>query len=210
MFKRRLRSLSVAATCAALALTSTVVLTTGTAAAADGPPSLPKGFVLLDSPSGQAAKDLTDFSYLPDGTVLSIGKQGKVAWVATDGHVNQLSQLSVVATQDLRLVGLAVAPDYATSKKIYLARSVPNANGYSLRVASWTVTGAPEPTGLANEQVLLDFPGKSDTHAVTGLVAAPDGTVWASSGDNADFRVNGDPPRCARRTSTSRRARSCT
>lgn len=192
MFKRRLRSISVAATCAALVATSALAAATGTAAAA-GTPSLPKGFVLLDSPSGQSAGDLTDFSYLPDGTVLSIGKQGKVSWVAADGHVNQLTKLSVVATQDLGLVGLAVAPDYATSKKIYLARSVPNASGYSLRVASWTVTGAPEPTGLANEQILLDFPGKSDTHAVTGLVAAPDGTVWASSGDNADFRINGDP-----------------
>lgn len=85
-------------------------------------PVLPPGFVFRDQPSGQAAFDLTDFTFLPDNSALSTGKQGKVAWVSTGGKVNTLATLPVDTAQDLGLVGVAAAPDYETSRQIYLAR----------------------------------------------------------------------------------------
>lgn len=42
---------------------------------------LPAGFRLTESPSGQAPYDLTGFAYLPDGSALTTGKGGNVAWV---------------------------------------------------------------------------------------------------------------------------------
>ncbi|OXM50590.1 PQQ-dependent sugar dehydrogenase [Amycolatopsis alba] len=155
---------------------------------ATGVPTLPSGFVLRDQPSGQAAFDLTDFAYLPDGSVLSTGKSGKVAWVPVTGQARTLATLPVHAGGDLGLVGLAVAPDFATSRQIYLARSFDTSGGaFTMRVARWTVTGTDVPTGLANERVLVDLPGFYDVHGVTGLVAAADGTLWISIGDAADF-----------------------
>lgn len=158
-------------------------------AAAQGSPSLPLGFVLTSSPSGQAAGDLTDFAYLPDGTVLTIGKGGKVAWVSPTGAVRTLATLPVTTVQDLGLVGLAVAPDYQTSRTIYLARALPGStNNWPLRLSRFTVTGSPEPTGLTGEQVLLQTTATADVHALTGIAAAADDTVWVSVGDAADFR----------------------
>ncbi|RRO14351.1 PKD domain-containing protein [Saccharopolyspora rhizosphaerae] len=160
---------------------------------ASAAPSLPPGFVLRDQPSGQAAYDLTDFTFLPDDSVLTTGKQGKVAWVSPSGEVTTLATLPVVTAQDLGLVGIAAAPDYATSRHVYLARSVPDgASGHLLRLARWTVTGSPEPTGIAQEQVVFELRSSSDVHGLTGIGAAQDGTLWVSVGDLSDYRFT-DP-----------------
>ncbi|TLW93089.1 PKD domain-containing protein [Saccharomonospora piscinae] len=158
------------------------------AASASPAPTLPKGFALRELPSGQSPGTLTDFAYLPDGSVLSTGKAGTVAWVSTGGERRTLRSLAVEAQQDMGLVGLAVAPDFETSRHIYLARSVPTGGGdYDLTLARWEVTGSPEPTGLAGETELLRLPGDANVHGITGIVAADDGTLWVSVGDVASY-----------------------
>jgi len=170
-------------------LGSLVVSATVTAPPAQAAPVLPAGFVITSTPGGQAPYELTDFGYLPDGSMITIGKGGKVAWISTTGAVRTLAQFDVTTVQDLGLVGLAVAPDYETSKTIYLARALPGpAGNWPLRLSRHTVTGSPEPTGLTGEVTLLQTTATSDVHAITGIVAAPDGTLWVSVGDAADFR----------------------
>ncbi|MEU6645143.1 PQQ-dependent sugar dehydrogenase [Saccharomonospora sp. NPDC046836] len=155
---------------------------------ASAAPVLPAGFVLRDQASGQIAGDLTDFAYLPDGSLLSAGKKGKLAWVSADGSRTKTVQtLPVHPEQDLGLVGLAVAPDFETSRTIYLSRSVPTSGGFVLRLASWTVTGTGEPTGLADERTILQLPGESIVHAIWGIVAAADGTLWVGIGDQSRY-----------------------
>jgi glucose/arabinose dehydrogenase len=122
LFTRKVRAVRVAVVAALLTMLMVPASLTSIASAV---PTLPSGFVLRDQPSGQAAFDLTDFAYLPDGTLLSIGKKDKVAWVGPDGNSHVVATLPVNNSGDLGLVGLAVAPDYATSRQIYLTRSVP-------------------------------------------------------------------------------------
>src|SRR5690242_724482 len=74
------------------------ITTSGLALAIDAPPAtatptLPDGFVLQDIPTGlrpRVGSDfgdlLTDFAFLPDGSVLSIGKNGKVSWADQQGQ----------------------------------------------------------------------------------------------------------------------------
>lgn len=164
---------------------------------ATAPPAsaaLASGFVLRDRPSGQAAWDLTDFAYLPgDGGILTTGKSGKLAWVAPDDQIRTLATLPVDTHGDLGLIGLAVAPDYATSRHIYLTRSINTSGGFSFRLARWTVTGPAEPTGITDEQVLFDLPGTTGVHGLTTVLAADDGTLWVSMGDDSDFAHTPDP-----------------
>jgi glucose/arabinose dehydrogenase len=158
-----------------------------TAAAA---PTLQPGFVIRDQAIGQGTGDLTDFGYLPDGSVLSTGKSGKVVWAPTSGSPRTIATLPVATIQDMGLIGIAIAPDYATSHRIYLARSVPTTgSAYNIRFARWTVTvnGAGEPTGLTQETTFFQVPGDATVHGITGIVAATDGTIWVSVGDVADF-----------------------
>jgi glucose/arabinose dehydrogenase len=176
----------VTATVLVVGLTAIGMLEGSTARAEQ--PHLPEGFSLKELPSGQAPGNLTDFAYLPDGSVLSIGKTGTVAWVSTDGRSRTLRTLAVESQQDMGLVGLAVAADYEVSRHIYLARSVPTGGGaYDLTLARWEVTGEAEPTGLTGETELVRLPGDANVHGITGIVADDDGTIWVSIGDVASY-----------------------
>ena len=169
---------------AAMVAAGLVVAAQGSAQAA---PSLPPGFAVRDMPSGQSEL-LTDFSFAPDGSYFTTGKNGRVAWVSADGAtVRTLATLPVVTVQDLGLSGIAVAHDYATSKVIYLARTLMVNNQWTMRLSAAPVLGA-TPTSLAAERVIWDLPIQADVHTITGIVAAPDGTLWVSVGDGADFR----------------------
>ncbi|GAA4746062.1 hypothetical protein GCM10023328_30280 [Modestobacter marinus] len=167
----------------ALLVAGTLVGVPGRAQAA----ALPAGFTVRDLPSGQDGA-LTDFAFAPDGSWFTTGKDGRVAWVSAAGEARTLAQLPVVTVQDLGLTGLAVPADYATSRRIFTARTLSVDGRWTMRLSSWAVTGAPEPTGLADERVIWDLESWSDVHTMTALVPDPDGTLWVSIGDAADFR----------------------
>src|SRR3954465_8395 len=162
------------------------VVTTGVAAAAT---TLPPGFVLRDTPTGTGQYQLTDFAYLPDQSVLATAKNGRVQWVPTSGTPRTIAPLPTREISDIGLVGLAVAPDYATSHTIYVTRSLNVTGGFVFRLSKFTVglDAAGAPASLAGEQTLFEVPGISEVHAINGVIPAADGTLWLSIGDNGDF-----------------------
>jgi glucose/arabinose dehydrogenase len=155
---------------------------------AEAAPTLPAGFVVRNLPSGQA-DTLTDFDFAPDGSYFTTGKNGRVAWVSAAGTARTLATLPVVTQQDLGLVGIAVAADYATSRTVYTARVLTVNGVWMTRLSAWTVTGSPEPTGLGAERVVFELRQNSDVHQLSGITVAADGSLWVSIGDAADFRV---------------------
>lgn len=178
------------------------LLTVAASVPVSAAPKLDNGFVLRDIETGlrgisgtSLGDGLTDFAYLPDESLLVIGKFGKIMHVPRTGAPRQIANIPTNAEGDLGLNGLAIAPDFATSKAIYTARAVnatgpgTGANGV-LRVSRWTVTtdAAGTPTGVTNEQTVIQTYADFYVHGISGLVAAPDGTVWVSIGDSADYR----------------------
>jgi glucose/arabinose dehydrogenase/PKD repeat protein len=151
-------------------------------------PALPPGFALRALPSGQSELP-TDIAFAPDGSYFTTGKNGRVAWVAADGREATLADLPVVTVGDLGLTGVAVATDYDESRTVYTVRTLDVDGAWTMRLSAWTVVGSPDPTGIDAERVLWDLPAGSDAHAMTDVVAAPDGTLWVSTGDSADFRL---------------------
>ncbi|RSD19683.1 PQQ-dependent sugar dehydrogenase [Amycolatopsis eburnea] len=187
MALRKLRALRHAFVAAVLTGAMLPVVATGVATAAT---ALPQGFVLRDTSAGLGQEPLTDFAYLPDNSMLVTGKNGTVRWLSADGSAGRsLTKLPVRTNEDLGLVGLAVAPDYATSHAIYLTRSINQTSGFVMRLARFTVTvdAAGAPTGLGGEQSLFEVPGIFNVHGIDEVVAATDGTLWLSIGDNGDF-----------------------
>ena len=183
MASRRLRTLL-----ATVLLTGALVPATS-AGVAEAVTALPPGFVLRDTDSGFGQYVLTDFAYLPDNSVLAIAKTGAVKWLPETGAAKTIASLPVRTNEDLGLVGLAVAPDYATSHAIYLNRSINRTSDFVERLSRFTVTvdAAGNPTGLTGEQVLFEVPGFYNVHGIDTVVAATDGTLWLSIGDSADF-----------------------
>jgi glucose/arabinose dehydrogenase len=161
------------------------VVSTGVAAAA----TLPQGFVLRDIDTGFGANELTDFAYLPDNSILAIAKTGGVRWLPETGAPKIIASMPVRTIGDLGLVGIAAAPDYATTHTIYLTRSIDSGSGYVMRLSRFTVTvdGAGAPAGLTGEQVVFETPGFHNVHGINTVLAPADGTLWMSIGDSADF-----------------------
>jgi len=151
----------------------------------DDAAALPPGFALVDTATGQAPYNLTDFGYLPDGSVITTGKDGTLTWVSASGdRTQQIAQLPTGTSNDTGLVGMALARDFASTRHVYLARAlVDTSPGQRVRLSRWTVTGDTEPTGLIDERVILELNGKDASHSMTGVVADPDGTLWVSVGD---------------------------
>ncbi|MGW4060990.1 PQQ-dependent sugar dehydrogenase [Amycolatopsis sp. NPDC004747] len=173
-----------------LAGTLLPVIATGVATAA----TLPPGFVLRDTDSGLGPYQLTDFAYLPDTSVLATGKDGRVRWLPAGGTGRTIATLPVHADGDLGLVGLAVAPDYAASRAVYLTRSIDTAGGFVMRLSRFTVTAdaAGAPAGLTGERTVFEAPATYNVHGIDTVVTAADGTLWLSVGDDADYRMT-DP-----------------
>ena len=185
MALRKLRALRHALVAAVMTGALLPAVSTGAEAAA----TLPPGFVLRDTDSGLGQYQLTDFAYLPDNSVLVTGKDGRVRWLPVTGAGKTIATLPTHSNDDLGLVGVAVAPDYATSHAIYLTRSINITGGFVMRMARFTVTvdAAGAPAGLTGEQTLLEVPGFVNAHGINGVIAAADGTLWMSMGDNSDF-----------------------
>jgi hypothetical protein len=151
--------------------------------------ALPPGFVLRETDAGFGQYQLTDFATLPGGSLLATAKDGRVRWLPETGTGKTIAALPTRADGDLGLVGVAVAPDYATSHTVYLTRSINVTGGFVMRLSRFTVTvdSADVPTGLTGEQSLFEVPGFFNVHGIDTVIAAADGTLWLSIGDNADF-----------------------
>lgn len=151
--------------------------------------ALPGGFALRDTATGQGRNNLTDFGYLPGGSVLTTGRNGRVTWVPKDGSPRTIRRLPTETSGDLGLVGLGIAPDYRSTHHIYLVRAVPSASAppYHLRLSRFTVRGGSRPTGLAHERTLFEVGAVEHTHGMTTVLPARDGTLWVSVGDLRPF-----------------------
>lgn len=149
--------------------------------------ALPAGFSIREMPSGQDSLP-TDIAYTPEDGYISAGKGGHLAYVSPTGDATPLGDLKVREDQDLGLTGIEPAHDFATSRIMYVARTTDTS---MLRISRFKVeysTGDnPHPVGLGPETTLFETPARGDSHSVGGLAAAPDGTVWATIGDSADY-----------------------
>jgi glucose/arabinose dehydrogenase len=175
-------------TAATVALVPVVALGPGQPAAAAQ--VLFPGFALRDIATGQGENNLTDFGYLPGGSVLTIGKNGRVTWVPRGGGAPRtIRTLATETSGSLGLVGLGIAPDYSKTHHIYLIRAIPTAGAapYRMRLSQFTVLGGSTPTGLADEKVLFEVRAAEPTHGMTTVLPDRDGTLWVSIGDLRDY-----------------------
>lgn len=152
---------------------------------AAGQPALPRGFVLRDIPTGQEAYDLTSFTYLPDGSLLTTGKSGRITWVSANGRsVRTIARLRTVTTHDLGVIGIAAANDYRRSRHVYVTRAMPSStHAFRIRLSRFVVQGGSAPSGLGRQKAVLEVNAPAAMHDMTEVVVGDDGNLWVSIGD---------------------------
>jgi glucose/arabinose dehydrogenase len=129
---------------------------------------------------------------LPDGAALITEKAGKIKLRKADGAISQITGAPKVEFDNQGgLLDIELAPDFATSKLVYISYSEPRPGGSSLALARGLFTG----TALANVQVLW----RAGADGVGGqfganIAFAPDGkSLFLSSGERQRFTPAQDP-----------------
>lgn len=112
-------------------------------------------------------------AFLPDGTALITERNtAKIRSVGLDRSVTDVQQLSeVVPGGEGGLLGIAIGPDYATDKWVYVYYTAADDN----RVARLHLGGAPEP-------ILTGIP-KAGNHNGGRIAFGPDGMLYVGTGD---------------------------
>ena len=169
----------------------------------DGP-VLPHGFELVSYPTGQADYNLTDFAWLPDGGLLTSGKDGTVTFAPPGQTPRVIGQVpNVRVAGDHGMLGFAPANDYATSGRVFVTFDKGEATGVGAgtgvgMVEEWRASPAEDPQTFTRTRTLIDGAAMSPAldqvtrnHGLDSVVVAPDGTLFVSVGD--DSLNNGEP-----------------
>lgn len=126
-----------------------------------------------------------EFDIATDGTVFLIELAGKLKTVdPRTGQQQVVGELSVTTAQENGLIGLALAPDFATSHWIYLQYSPPDFSGQ--RVSRFKFLNGK--LLLESEQRLLEYEEqrRECCHHAGCLEFGPDGCLFISTGDNTN------------------------
>jgi glucose/arabinose dehydrogenase len=176
------------------------VLQLSSSKSADAAVVYPAGFTPVQIDVNQTQGNLTNFEFLPGDGILTLGRDGRVT-VVTNGVPRILTTIPNVGHPgDLGALGLVLAPDYATTGKLYIqyTREIPATATAPLRrfhiVSRWTASPAADPTSLVEEQVLVQSPDLTSIYHGGGTVlVAPDGMLLISFGDNASPLASANP-----------------
>ncbi|MDB5676963.1 MAG: PQQ-dependent sugar dehydrogenase [Sphingomonas bacterium] len=132
-------------------------------------------------------------AFLPDGQLLVTEKPGHLKLRAADGSVRDIAGVPAVAFKGQGgLLDVAIAPDFASSRTVYLSYSEPRPGGSSLALARATLDPAGSLKGLA----VIWRAGSDGIGGQFGanILFAPDGkSLFLSSGERQRFAPAQDP-----------------
>lgn len=161
--------------------------------------ALPPGFRLVDYPTGQAPRNLTNFAWVGDGGLLTGGKDGTVTFTAAGKAPRVLTKVPKVrALHDHGMLGFAPANDYATTGRVYIAYDKGDRKDTGVgMVEEWKASPPDSPTAFRFGRTVLDgaaarppLAQTTPNHGIDSVVVAPDDTLFVSVGDDA--RTGGD------------------
>ncbi len=120
-----------------------------------------------------------------DGRVFYIDRAGAVKIIKPSGAVVTAGTVPVYTGQEFGLLGIALAPDFATSNHVYLYYSPQGATAID-RISRFTMTG--DTMSLASAVTILDVPVQRNEccHAGGSMEFDKDGNLYLATGDNTN------------------------
>ena len=128
-------------------------------------------------------------AFLPDGRMLVTERPGRLRIVARDGSLSEplTGVPEVLARGQGGLLDVAIDPNFATNRMVYLSFSEPGADNTAGTAVAKGRLGA---AGLENVQVIWSQQPKvrSNQHYGSRLVFHTDGTLFITTGDRGNQR----------------------
>lgn len=142
--------------------------------------------------------DAMEIAITPDDLVYVIERTGGVKLVRpSDGKIHSVANIDVEVrsgshARESGLLGIALDPNYATNKWVYLYYSVPEVSKH--RLARFTFAAG----HLSDEKTILEVPADRERavcHEAGSLAFGPEGNLFLSTGDNTcPFESDGYAP----------------
>lgn len=135
-----------------------------------------------------------DIAHCGDERLFIVEQGGTIKVVEPDGTVLGTDFLNITdrvndAANEQGLLGLAFAPDYATSGFFYVNYTAGTGNGES-RISRFSVTSDPDVADPESEVILFNWPQPFANHNGGDLDFGPDGHLYIGLGDGGS---GGDP-----------------
>ena len=169
---------------------------------------MPNGFEERTIAPGLSAP--TAIAWAPDGRMFIAEKKGRVKVVSASGVLQTTPLLDisshVYGIADRGLLGIAVDSDFASNHYMYLLyvyQPPSPPDQFGARTSRLTRVTVNDNNTASSETVLLGgvgtppcpapsntvdcIPADGDSHSIGTVRSAPDGTLWAGSGDGADW-----------------------
>lgn len=165
---------------------SALVLTCVLAGCTDSPAApQPEGLALDVTVVADNLDHAWDVATGPDGTLLVTERRGRVLAIR-DGQQRpvQADLGDLFASGETGLMAIALAHDFATSRKLFTCQGFQDGATRDVRVVSWTVD-ANWSQLTRTGTVLSGFPVSSGRHGGCRILPRPDGTLFVGTGDAA-------------------------
>src|ERR1700755_1030463 len=123
----------------------------------------------------------------PDGRVFYVERDGRLQiWKPDTRQTVTAGKVPVTLSQENGLLGIALAPDFAFSKWVYLFYSQLPDNTLTQVISRFKVNG--DTLDLSSEQKILTFTHQTAQccHSSGSLYFGPDGSQFISTGDNTN------------------------
>ncbi len=125
---------------------------------------------------------------LPDGRFLVTERPGRLRIVGTDGSISAplFGVPEVLAQRQGGLLDVALAPDFAQSRRVFLTYSKPLGGGFSATAAAHGRL-AEDGSGLLDvvEFWVMDPPSRTPMHYGSRIIPMRDGTVFITTGERS-------------------------
>ena len=163
-------------------------LTSAHAQAPRSPTPAPIAAPISTSPVASGLEHPWGLAFLPDGRMLVTERPGRLRIVDRNGRLSApLSGVpTVFASRQGGLLDVALSPQFASDRLVYLSFSEPGEGGAGTSVAR----GRLADNGLENVQVIWRQTPKvsGPNHWGSRLVFAADGTLFVTTGDRFSYR----------------------
>ncbi|HVF74148.1 MAG TPA: PQQ-dependent sugar dehydrogenase [Acidimicrobiales bacterium] len=125
-----------------------------------------------------------DIGFTPDGTLLYTERPGRIGAVVGGAPRTIATVGDAYVNTEGGVLGMAVDPDFAANRRIYVCQTWTNGSTRDVRLYAWTVDNAYTTATRSGGPLFSGAPATTGIHTGCRPRFGPDGFLWVGTGDS--------------------------